>query len=98
MELTKRRREVVRLTSLGLTMDEIAKVMGISFATVDTHRSYIKKALGLRNGNAAQITRYALMEKITTLDDELSEAELAALNGKPARGSSDTLASRTTAS
>jgi DNA-binding CsgD family transcriptional regulator len=72
-ELTPRQREVVRLTSLGLTVNEIAKVLGIAPSTADNHRSRAMKILG--TDRAVLLARIAMKYKISSLTDRLTAAE-----------------------
>ena len=45
-ELTKRHREVVRLFSLGCTVNEAAKILRLSPSTVDNHKTAAMARLG----------------------------------------------------
>lgn len=72
-QLTPRQREVVRLTSLGLTVNEIAKVLGIAPSTADNHRSRAMKILG--TDRAVLLARIAMKYKISSLTDRLTAAE-----------------------
>jgi DNA-binding CsgD family transcriptional regulator len=72
-DLTPRQREVVRLTSLGLTVNEIAKVLGIAPSTADNHRSRAMKILG--TDRAVLLARIAMKYKISSLTDRLTAAE-----------------------
>lgn len=58
--LTSRETAILRCIASGMRTTEIATVLGISGATVDTHRKNIKAKLGLRT--IAELTRYALRE------------------------------------
>ncbi len=71
--LTPRQREVVRLSSLGCTNDEIARILGISESTVDNHRDRAMFAMG--TNKAPLLARLAIKHRITTLNDRLSNAE-----------------------
>ncbi len=57
-ELSVRQREVLCLVALGLRSVQIAERLGVSTATVMTHRRDIMRKLDLHN--AAALTRYAL--------------------------------------
>ena len=72
-ELTPRQREVVRLTSLGCTVNEIAKVLGIAPSTADNHRSRAMKILG--TDRAVLLARIAMKYRISSLTDKLTAAE-----------------------
>lgn len=49
--LTDRELEVFQLIGQGLSTSEIAKSLGLSVKTVDTHRAHIMSKLGVRNVN-----------------------------------------------
>jgi len=66
--LTDREREVVQSLAEGRSSKEIAKVMGVSPKTVDTHRKRVMDKLGFRT--IADLTKYAIREGLTTLDDD----------------------------
>jgi len=72
--LSPRQREIVRLTSLGCTSHEIAAILGMSRWTVENHQFQAKERLGV--SKAAVLTRIAIKYKISSLNDELSKAEL----------------------
>jgi len=71
--LTPRQTEVVRLSSLGCTNDEVARILGISESTVDNHRDRAMSALG--TNKAPLMARLAIKHRITTLNDQLTTAE-----------------------
>lgn len=50
--LTPREHEVVTLLSEGLTSKEIARVLDISYRTVEVHRTRLHKKFGVSNTNA----------------------------------------------
>jgi len=56
--LSPREREVIRLIALGNSNKEIARLLGISPRTVDTHRSRSMAKLGLHS--VAYLVRYAV--------------------------------------
>jgi DNA-binding CsgD family transcriptional regulator len=72
--LTNRQREVIRLTSLGCTIEEIAAILGVSCNTVDNHRSRAMSQLGIHR--LAILTRYEIQHGISPLDDQLTPVEL----------------------
>jgi DNA-binding CsgD family transcriptional regulator len=72
-ELTPRQREVVRLTSLGCTVNEIAKILDIAPSTADNHRSRAMKILG--TDRAVLLARIAMKYKISSLSDTMTAAE-----------------------
>jgi DNA-binding NarL/FixJ family response regulator len=55
--LSEREREVLQLVAEGRSSREIADVLSISPATVETHRTHVLQKLGLRN--TAEVVRYA---------------------------------------
>jgi DNA-binding NarL/FixJ family response regulator len=56
--LSKREFQVMCYLAAGMTNREIAKELGISVKTVDTHRGHVLKKLRLRNNS--DITRFAI--------------------------------------
>jgi DNA-binding NarL/FixJ family response regulator len=66
--LTKREAEVVRLISGGLRNKDVAKTLGISVKTVETHRVNIMNKLALQN--LAQLIRYAVQKGIIHIEVE----------------------------
>jgi two-component system response regulator NreC len=64
-KLTPREREVLRLIALGHTSVEIAKKLGLSPRTIETHRARIHRKLGL--DTRAELVRYALRHDLLRL-------------------------------
>ena len=64
VQLTERQKEVVRLLSLGCTVKEAAKVLGLSPSTVDNHKSAAMARLG--TDKLALLTRLAIKLRINT--------------------------------
>jgi DNA-binding NarL/FixJ family response regulator len=60
--LTEREREVVQLVAEGYSNKAVAKRLGISFKTVDTHRLNIMRKLDL--SGTAELVRYAVRHQI----------------------------------
>lgn len=58
MPLTIREQEVLRLLAAGQSNRDIAQALGISAATVETHRKNLKKKLGI--ATTAGLTRYVI--------------------------------------
>jgi len=74
VQLTERQKEVVRLLSLGCTVKEAAKVLGLSPSTVDNHKSAAMARLG--TDKLALLTRLAVKLRInTSLRDKLTTSE-----------------------
>lgn len=71
--LTPRQSEVVRLVSLGCTNEEAANILGLAVSTVDNHKAAAMKMLG--TDKATLLTRIAIKNKITKLDETLTAAE-----------------------
>ena len=65
--LAPREREVLQLVAEGRTTPEIAGILHLSVKTVESHRRNLLRKLGLRN--VAELTKYAIREGITALDD-----------------------------
>jgi DNA-binding NarL/FixJ family response regulator len=55
--LSEREREVLQLVAEGRSSKEIAELLSISPATVETHRAHLLQKLGLRN--TVEVVRYA---------------------------------------
>jgi two-component system, NarL family, response regulator LiaR len=64
--LGNREREVLQLVAEGRTSKEIAQRLDISVRTVDVHRRNIMTKLDLHN--AAELTRYAIREGLTSAE------------------------------
>jgi DNA-binding CsgD family transcriptional regulator len=72
--------EAERLTSLGCSSHEIAKILGMSRWTVENHQFQAKERLGI--SKAALLTRIAVEYKVSPLTDKLSAAEQKKLSAK----------------
>ena len=57
-ELTRREREVLQLLAEGRANKAVAKLLGISVNTAETHRARIMRKLGLKS--LAELVRYAI--------------------------------------
>ncbi len=64
--LTARELEVLQLLAEGKTTKQIAFHLKISGKTVDTHRQQLMDKLGIHS--IAELTKYALRERLTSLD------------------------------
>ncbi len=71
--LTKRETEVVRLISLGCTVEEAAAVLKLAPNTVDNHKARAMAKLGV--DKAALLTRVAIKKRISSLNDRLTPSE-----------------------
>lgn len=65
--LTRREREVLQLLAEGKTTKQIAFLLDVSPKTIETYRSRLMKKLDLRS--VAELTKYALREGLTFLDE-----------------------------
>lgn len=65
--LTAREREVLGYVAQGHSSRNIARTLGLSLKTVETHRLHITKKLEIHN--VAALTKYAIREGIARLDD-----------------------------
>lgn len=73
VELTQRHREVIRLLSLGCTVNEAAAILRLSPSTVDNHKTAAMKRLG--TDKLALLTRLAIKMRISPLNDRLTPRE-----------------------
>ena len=64
VELTAREREIVQLLAEGKSNKEVARALGISVKTAETHRANVMHKLGLHS--TAELVRYALRNRIAT--------------------------------
>ena len=64
--LTPREREMVQLLSEGLSTQQIADRLHVSIKTVATHREHVMQKLEI--SSLAELTRYALREGLSSLD------------------------------
>jgi DNA-binding CsgD family transcriptional regulator len=71
--LTPRLRQVVRLASLGCTLRDIGAILDISPNTVDNHRTRAMRILGV--DRTALLTRAAIKQRVSSLNDELTSSE-----------------------
>ena len=65
--LTPREREILQLMAEGEATKKIAAALHVSVKTVETHRQHIMGKLNIHN--IAGLTKYAIAEGLTTLDD-----------------------------
>lgn len=64
VRLTEREIEILKKIAFGMSNSEISEALGISTRTVDTHRTNIKKKIGV-NGIAG-LVRYAFQQGLLT--------------------------------
>lgn len=72
-QLTPRQREIVRLASLGCNTNEMAVILNLAVSTVDNHKAAAMKTLG--TDKATLLTRIAIKQKISPIDDKLTASE-----------------------
>jgi DNA-binding NarL/FixJ family response regulator len=77
--LTPQQRKIVRLLSLGCTVVEAGLILGIAASTVDNHKFRAMRLLGIRK--IAILTRYAMLNGISNLEDCLTLEELERMRG-----------------
>jgi DNA-binding NarL/FixJ family response regulator len=65
--LSPREREVLQLIAEGHSTRDIARIMGISVKTADTHRTSLMKRLDIHD--VAGLTRYAIQKGLVKPDD-----------------------------
>jgi len=65
--LSPREKEVLQLLAEGRSSPEIALRLFIATTTVETHRRNVMRKLGIHN--VADLTKYAIREGLTSLDD-----------------------------
>ncbi len=65
--LTPREREVLQLLTEGASVKKIAPLLRVSAKTIETHRQHIMEKLNTRS--VAELTKYAIREGLTSLDD-----------------------------
>ncbi len=65
--LTPREREILQLMAEGRSTKEIAHELHVSVKTVETHRLHIMEKLDIHS--IAGLTKYAISEGLTSLDD-----------------------------
>jgi DNA-binding CsgD family transcriptional regulator len=73
VHLTNREREVVRLVSLGCTLQEAAAILKLSPSTVDNHKCRAMAKLG--TDKLALLTRIAIKMRVTSMKDKLTSLE-----------------------
>jgi DNA-binding NarL/FixJ family response regulator len=65
-KLTSRERQIVQLVAEGKTIKEIARILHISPKTADSNRRQIMNKLDL--SSVAELTKYAIRERLTSLE------------------------------
>jgi DNA-binding CsgD family transcriptional regulator len=72
-KLTNREKEVVRLLSLGCTVNQAAAILKLAPSTVDNHKTRAMGKLG--TDKLALLTRLAVKLRISSMRDKLTVAE-----------------------
>jgi DNA-binding NarL/FixJ family response regulator len=67
LDLTPRQQEVLTLVTQGYSTKDIARNLGISVKTVETHRAQLMERLGIHD--VAGLVRYAIRTGLVRLDD-----------------------------
>ena len=67
VELTPRQREVLTLIAEGYSTKNIARALGISVKTVETHRAQLMDRLDIHD--VASLVRYAIKMKLVSLEE-----------------------------
>ena len=65
--LSPREREVLQLLAEGLSSPEIGQRLFVATSTVETHRRNVMRKLGIHS--VADLTKYAIREGLTSLED-----------------------------
>jgi len=73
VDLTPRQREIVRLVSLGCSVNEIADILDLAPSTVDNHKTRAMQRLG--TNKIALVARLAIKHRISSLKDKLTAKE-----------------------
>ena len=71
--LSDRQKQVIRLLTLGCTLNETAKILGLTPSAVIDRKTRAMQELGV--DKVALLTRVALQQRITSMTDELTAAE-----------------------
>ena len=66
-KLTEREREVLGLLAKGLANKEVARALGISVRTAESHREHLSRKLGI--ASIAGLTKYAIQHGLTSLTE-----------------------------
>ena len=67
VELTDREKEILQLIAEGHSTKKISSTLHVSVKTVETHRQHIMQKVGVHN--IASLTKYAIREGLTTLEE-----------------------------
>lgn len=73
IKLTAREKEVVRLLSLGCSVNQAAAVLRLAPSTVDNHKTRAMAKLG--TDKLALVTRLAVKMRISSMRDKLTLTE-----------------------
>ena len=73
VRVTPREKQIVRLLSLGCTVNEAAKILKLAPSTVDNHKTRVMAKLG--TDKTVLLTRLALKYRLTSMKDKLTLTE-----------------------
>ena len=73
VHVTPREKQIVRLLSLGCSVNEAAKILKLAPSTVDNHRTRIMAKFG--TDKTVLLTRLALKYRLTSMKDKLTLTE-----------------------
>lgn len=73
IHLSPREKQVVRLLSLGCTVQQAAAILKLARSTVDNHKLRAMARLGVNK--VALLTRVAVKERVSPLNDKLTALE-----------------------
>ncbi len=79
--LSDRQKQVIRLLTLGCTLNETAKILGLTPSAVIDRKTRAMQELGV--DKVALLTRVALQQRITSMTDELTPAEKSLCEHRP---------------
>ena len=71
--LSDRQKQVIRLLTLGCTLNETARILSLTPRAAKTCKERAMQELGV--DKVALLTRVALQQRITSMTDELTPAE-----------------------
>ena len=62
--LSTRQREILQLIAEGRSTKDVARLLGVSIKTAETHRTQLMKKIGARS--VAEVVRYAVRNGVVT--------------------------------
>ena len=73
VHVTPREKQIVRLLSLGCTVNEAAKILKLAPSTVDNHKTRVMAKFG--TDKTVLLPRLALKYRLTSMKDKLTLTE-----------------------